>query len=315
MPVFDHATATTATPAGRKRELIASAAGLDLALFSQGDPSKPTVVLVHGFPDDHRVWDGVAARLSEDHHVVTYDVRGAGESAKPHRIADYRLDALAADLQAVIDHVDDGGGVHLVGHDWGSVQGWHLVTDPAHRGVLSFTSISGPCIDHVPGWVRRRIRDRRWRDIVALWKSPIYMGVLQMPVLAPLLCRLGLVDFSVAAAVRIFERPDNPGPSAAGRSARANGAAVRMYTANLLPRLARAERGGTDVPVQILTPTADVFIPPVSQTDPPPGVRTVHIAPVAGGHWAPAHNPGGIASAVAAWIARWQPRGAERRQR
>lgn len=119
MPVFDHATATTATLACKKADVISSADGLDLALFSQGDPTKPTVVLVHGFPDDHRVWDGLAARLSEDHHVVTYDVRGAGESSIPRRIADYRLDALVADLQAVIDYVDDDSGSY-----WRRVRAW-----------------------------------------------------------------------------------------------------------------------------------------------------------------------------------------------
>lgn len=299
----------------RPTDILTRPDDVNLGIYRYGDPSHPTVVLVHGFPDDHRVWDGVVARLAEDHHVVTYDVRGAGTSSKPRRIADYRLDALAADLQAVIDHVDDGGGVHLVGHDWGSVQGWHLVTDPGHRGVLSYTSISGPCVDHLPGWIRRRVRDGRWQDVVALWKSPIYMGLLQIPLLAPLLCRLGLVDLSVAAAVKVFERPDDDAESATGRSARANGAAVRMYAANLLPRLARAERGGTDVPVQILTPTSDVFIPPVSQTDPHPDVHTVHTSPVTGGHWAPAHNPSGIASAVVAWIERSQPRLPERLQR
>ena len=139
-------TATTST--------VTTSEGHRLAVQSLGDAAKPTVVLVHGFPDDHTAWDGIVERLAADHRVVTYDTRGAGGSDKPRHIADYRLDLLADDLQRVVDHAieqsDTGRGVHLVGHDWGSVQAWHLVTEPAHRGVRSFTSISGPCIDHVP---------------------------------------------------------------------------------------------------------------------------------------------------------------------
>lgn len=58
-------------------------AGLDLAVFEQGDPLAPTVLLVHGYPDTHRVWDDVAADLAADHHVVRYDVRGAGSPRCP----------------------------------------------------------------------------------------------------------------------------------------------------------------------------------------------------------------------------------------
>lgn len=281
--------------------------GLDLAVHTAGDPADPTVVLVHGFPDDHHAWDGVVELLAADHHVVTYDVRGTGASAKPNRIVDYRVDQLAADLQAVIDHVDGGRGVHLVGHDWGSVQGWHLVTDPEHRGVLSYTSISGPCLDHLPGWIARKARADRWLDIASIWKSPLYMGLFSLPVVAPTLARAGLLDPTIKISVKAFERPDALRAQPAGPSARRNHASIRMYAANLLPRLRNPERGGTDVPVQILTPTSDVFVPPVSQGDPHPDVTTVEIHEIPGGHWAPTYNPGVVAAAVTNWISRWQP--------
>ncbi len=31
--------------------------GLTLAVTAQGDPERPTIVAVHGYPDDHTVWD------------------------------------------------------------------------------------------------------------------------------------------------------------------------------------------------------------------------------------------------------------------
>src|SRR5207245_2798179 len=74
-----------------------------LHVVERGDAAAPTVVLVHGYPDDHTVWDPVAERLAARYHVVTYDVRGAGQSDAPRRVRDYRVDLLAADTAAVID--------------------------------------------------------------------------------------------------------------------------------------------------------------------------------------------------------------------
>jgi pimeloyl-ACP methyl ester carboxylesterase len=283
-------------------ESIRTPSGASIAVYRAGEATRPTVVLVHGFPDDHTVWDRIVVQLAAHHHVATYDVRGAGGSSKPKRFAHYRLDVLAEDLQAVIDHVNGGNGVHLVGHDWGSVQGWHLVTDPAHRGVLSYTSIAGPCIDHLRGWIARKARARRWLDIVALWKSPLYMGLLSVPLVAPLLCRLGLVDLAVAAATKVFERPEPIDAPPANPSARRNAASVRIYAANLPPRLMYGDHGGTEVPVQVLAPTGDIFVPPVCQRDPHPDITTIRVEPVPGGHWAPAHNATAVARYIASWI-------------
>jgi pimeloyl-ACP methyl ester carboxylesterase len=67
----------------------------------------------------------VAAELESGFHVVSFDVRGSGGSDAPRRIRDYRLDQLADDIGRVIDAVAAGKKVHLLGHDWGSVQAWH----------------------------------------------------------------------------------------------------------------------------------------------------------------------------------------------
>jgi len=59
---------------------VAGLGGLSLAVQERGRAGAPTVILVHGYPDNHHLWDLVAEHLEADHHVVTYDVRGAGES-------------------------------------------------------------------------------------------------------------------------------------------------------------------------------------------------------------------------------------------
>ena len=134
--------------------------GLPLAVW-EGRRNGPTVVLVHGYPDTHVVWNRVVERLAGDFHCVVYDVRGAGESGVPAARAGYLLEHLRADLVAVLDAVAPTEPVHLVGHDWGSIQAWDAVvrasSDPALSGrITSYTTISGPCLEHVhePGFVR-----------------------------------------------------------------------------------------------------------------------------------------------------------------
>ncbi len=52
------------------RSVIASD-GVRLAVRERGNPAAPTVSCVHGFPDDHSVWDGVADELDSVFHSCT----------------------------------------------------------------------------------------------------------------------------------------------------------------------------------------------------------------------------------------------------
>jgi hypothetical protein len=52
--------------------------GVSLYVQSEGEGS--TVVLLHGMPLDHRMWDEIFAVLRPHYHTVRYDLRGAGRS-------------------------------------------------------------------------------------------------------------------------------------------------------------------------------------------------------------------------------------------
>lgn len=119
--------------------------GINLATRRRGNPDGPAVLFVHGYPDNGEVWDAVARALGDDYHLITYDVRGAGASSSPRARQAYRLEALRDDLFAVIDALSPGRPVHLVGHDWGSIQAWEAVTEPgAEKRIASYTSLSDP---------------------------------------------------------------------------------------------------------------------------------------------------------------------------
>ena len=46
--------------------------------------SGPPLLLLHGYPQTHVMWHKVAPRLAEDFTVVASDLRGYGDSEKPH---------------------------------------------------------------------------------------------------------------------------------------------------------------------------------------------------------------------------------------
>ncbi|MFE6865555.1 SDR family oxidoreductase [Kitasatospora sp. NPDC057692] len=237
--------------------------GLPLAVFEQGDPSAPTVLLVHGYPDTHAVWDDVAADLARDHHVVRYDVRGAGASGVPADRSGYRLEQLAADLFAVADAVSPDRPVHVVAHDWGSLQSWEAVTAPgAELRLASYTTMSGPCLDHTGFWLRERLRrptPRHLRQLLAQGAHSWYITAFHLPFLAPGVWRLGLAR-AWPRVLRDLEgvtpRPGHPQPTLRRDAVRG----IELYRANMRPALRHPRERPTEVPVQLITLTEDHYV-------------------------------------------------------
>jgi pimeloyl-ACP methyl ester carboxylesterase len=268
--------------------------GVRLALYDGGRADAPTMLFVHGYPDDHSVWDGVAERLAGDFRLVAVDVRGAGQSGVPGGRGGYRLSRLAVDLAAVATRVD-AGPVHLVGHDWGSTQGWAAVTAPgAAERFASFTSISGPDLAMGGGWLRRAWLRRGWRtdrraamqQLTRSW----YLAAFRLPVLPELFWRSGI------------------GHRAIGRTRTAAGVAdairgLELYRANLGPSPGRRPRR-CEVPVQVLAPRHDRFVGVPMQTEAPAHWSTsLRTEIVDGGHWVLQRHPERIAGPIARFVA------------
>ncbi|MDT0305876.1 SDR family oxidoreductase [Streptomyces sp. DSM 44917] len=249
---------------GVRRRTVPSG-GLDLAVYEQGPADRPTVVLVHGYPDTHRVWDDVAADLAADHHVVRYDVRGAGASGRPSSRAGYRLDQLARDLFAVIEATSPGRPAHVVAHDWGSVQSWEAVTDREAPGrIASFTTMSGPCLDHVGHWMRERVSrptPRHLAQLAGQGAHSWYIGAFHVPVLAPAVWRL-VLGRNWGTVLRRLEgvtpREGHPQKGLAGDAVRG----MELYRANMLPRAREPRRRTTPLPVQLIVLTKDRYVRP-----------------------------------------------------
>ncbi len=218
------------------------------------------IVLVHGYPDSSEVWIKVAQQLALQFHVVAYDVRGSGESDAPAHIRDYNLTALTHDFNAVIDFVSPDRSVHLVGHDWGSIQCWEFVTDPqTAQRIASYTSLSGPCLDHVGFWLRKRLLHptsqhlkEAGNQIVHSW----YIGLFHLPLVAPLMWRFGL-DQAWPSILFRSENIDEP----MQKHQRRNGInGINLYRANFLRCLLLPRKRYTKVPVKLVIAEQDDFV-------------------------------------------------------
>jgi non-heme chloroperoxidase len=58
--------------------------GLTISAQDWGNPTGPEIVFSHGFSQSHLSWiKQVTGELAKDFHMVTYDLRGHGNSDKP----------------------------------------------------------------------------------------------------------------------------------------------------------------------------------------------------------------------------------------
>ena len=291
------------TPAAR-RQVPSTGLNLVVTEHTPPGPGKEHLVLVHGYPDQQDMWDPVVESLDGDSlHVVTYDVRGAGGSDVPPSRDGYRTELLVEDLIAVVDEcVPDGERFHLVGHDWGSVQLWDVVAaegyDERLAGrVASFTSISGPSLDHV-AWLSRNTRGRRLRMLnqaVHSW----YIYAFHVPKVPELIwIRKNKVVSKVMSALDRRAGHSHWGPEL-GRNA-ANG--LNLYRANMLRRMKGRTRLRTDVPVQVIRPTLDKFITEVMFDGLDGACSNVSMVTIDAGHWVTRSHPRKVADLVAGHV-------------
>ncbi|MDP7721282.1 SDR family oxidoreductase [Mycobacterium sp. TY814] len=280
--------------------------GVTLAVhrYNDIDPGRPTVLAIHGYPDNHHVWDGVADLLAQRYNVVAYDVRGAGESSSPASRSGYALPQLVDDIGTVIDSLGVGR-VHLLAHDWGSVQAWSAVTDEAVVAkVASFTSISGPHVRHMGQFVRSARSPREIGRVARQASSSVYVGFFLSPGLPEVFFRSRL-GVKVVEGLERFGRSSTLSRRITPQRTLGdylNG--LNLYRENLPAPLVSPgdEVPQTAVPVQVLIPGKDLFITPALQryvgAIPPTG----RVVPIQGGHWVVTSRPDVIARLAAEWI-------------
>ncbi|MFF9122449.1 SDR family oxidoreductase [Streptomyces sp. NPDC014889] len=287
------------------RERRVRTGGVELCVAELGDAGRPTVVLVHGYPDSKEVWSTVAVRLADHFHVVLYDVRGHGRSTAPRPLrGGFTLEKLTDDFLAVADAVSPGRPVHLVGHDWGSVQSWEFVSVRRTEGrIASFTSVSGPSLDHVGHWIAGRVRrptPRRAVQLLGQGAKSWYVYLLHTPKLPELAWRGPLGRRWPDLLRRVEKIPGDDYPTSSLPRDAAHGA--WLYRDNVRARL-RGPRADAHAhaPVQLITPLDDAFLSERLYDDLEQWAPGLVRRTLPAGHWVPRTRP----DQLAAWIAQF----------
>jgi epoxide hydrolase 4 len=123
------------------RTEFVTANGLRFHLRTDGDG--PLVLLLHGFPQTSYMWERVMPPLAaRGFRVVAPDLRGIGESSRPRRIRDYRLEVLGDDVAALIQALGEER-AHVIGHDWGGVVAWEAAFSHP-EAVDRLVTVNGP---------------------------------------------------------------------------------------------------------------------------------------------------------------------------
>ncbi|MFF6780947.1 SDR family oxidoreductase [Streptomyces sp. NPDC012510] len=284
------------------RERRVRADGVELCVAELGDKEQPTVLLVHGYPDSKEVWSEVALRLAERFHVVLYDVRGHGGSTAPKPLrGGFTLEKLTDDFLAVVDAVSPDRPVHLVGHDWGSVQGWEFVTVERTKGrIASFTSMSGPSLDHMGHWIKRRVKrptPRRIGQLLGQGTRSWYVYLLNTPILPELAWRgpLGKQWPGLVRRAEKLSQDDYPSPSLPRDAAHG----AWLYRDNVRARLAHPRDDAyAHAPVQLITPLEDRFLSERLYDDLESWAPHLTRRTLAAKHWIPRTRP----DQLTAWI-------------
>lgn len=284
------------------RERWVRTGGVELCVAELGDPTQPTVLLVHGYPDSKEVWSQVAERLADRFHVVLYDVRGHGRSTAPQPLrGGFTLEKLTDDFVAVADAVSPDRPVHLVGHDWGSVQAWEFVTVKRTEGrIASFTSMSGPSLDHFGHWIKKRMTrptPRKVGQLLGQGAKSWYVYMLHTPVLPELVWRGPLGKRWPKILERMEKVPAGDYPTSSLPSDAAHGA--WLYRDNVRARMRRPRADAyAHAPVQLITPSGDIFLSERLYDELEQWAPQLVRRSIPAKHWVPRTRP----DQLAAWI-------------
>ena len=116
--------------------------GITLSCRACGEPGRPVLLFLHGFPEGAWVWDPLLRHFSRPenggYRCVAPNLRGYERSSAPEDVKAYRAKHLVQDIVALIDsECGPLPGGHplaaLIAHDWGGAVAWSLANQHPHR--------------------------------------------------------------------------------------------------------------------------------------------------------------------------------------
>lgn len=136
-PAFFSSNCCGASMELKQETIKANGIEFNVATVGKGKPA----LLLHGFPDTHKVWRKQFGALADaGYRVIAPDLRGYGDTEAPLSVESYGIAHLRTDMVALLDamQVDRA---YVIGHDWGAVIGWQLSMFAPER-VERFAALS-----------------------------------------------------------------------------------------------------------------------------------------------------------------------------
>jgi pimeloyl-ACP methyl ester carboxylesterase len=129
-------------------------------LYYETHGEGPVILLTHGYSATSQMWRGQIAALSAKNKLVTWDMRGHGQSDYPEALSEYSEEATVADMAALLDHVGARkaiiGGLSLGGY---MSLAFHLKHPERVRALLIIDTGPGYRKDEArDGWNRNSLR-------------------------------------------------------------------------------------------------------------------------------------------------------------
>lgn len=111
------------------RERIRLSNGGELSVLTAGDPSRPTLLLLHGVPNSARMFEDVASALAPAAYVIAPDLPGFGESDP---LPDPGFTSFGRAISELLDRLEIGR-LHLYVHDFGAPVVFHIAMAAPER--------------------------------------------------------------------------------------------------------------------------------------------------------------------------------------
>jgi 3-oxoadipate enol-lactonase len=254
--------------------------GIELATVDQG--SGTVLLLVHGFPFDHTMWDEQIGPLSQGCRVVAPDLRGFGQSGVTE--GKVTMEQFADDLAALLDALEVAEPVVFCGLSMGGYVAWQFWRKYAQRVrglILCDTRAAADTPEAAKG--RLSTAERVLRE------GPDVLLETMIPKL--------FAESTRKSNPRVVEsvRRVVLATSVQGIAAAARGMAERPPMTGMLGRI--------ECPTLVLVGELDVISPPDEMRCLAEAIRGARLVQIAGGaHLAPLENPRQANAAILAFL-------------
>lgn len=243
--------------------------GIQIAYERRG--SGMPLVLLHGYPLDHTIWDKVVRLLESDFDLILPDLRGFGQSDQVQ--FQYTIADMAADIVALLDEL----GIEktfIAGHSMGGYVALAF-TRNTNRRALGLGLISSQALGDSPE--RKQGRYASADEIMLTGVDPVAVGM--SPKLTP--------DAQVQAYARDLIAKQQP----AGLAGALKAMGERLDSTPVLASL--------DIPVVLVHGTADELIPAERAREIKAVIKNAYLVELSGvGHMPMMENPQETAEAL-----------------